>query len=427
MTIPRERPASGPAPEIEAIIRDVFRDDDVAADMANDPRGVAARLLITDPRLLELPPRTAVEAQIHFLHVGGAFRDVSAWLRPPGEALRRIAASGERARRSPSKYRKAAEGAFDGGAQDKDIIAVPVRCWGVPYGALVGAGGHAPERKRRELLEVAARAVAVVVERDMLLARSAAREQLLLEGTERRLARTGLDIHDGPVQALSAASVDVALLRRQLGDLTRDDASAALARGRLDDVTAALDAAHESLRAIAQFLGTGAASIGSLPETVERDARRLAARFGLAIGFAADGTFDHLSTSQRICALRVVHEALSNVAEHSGARGARVTLASRSGTTIVEIIDDGAGFDVERTLVSAARRGRLGLVGMSERARLLGGTLDVRSSIGGPTTIRLVLPDWQPLSREDEAEARRDALSAGFAARAADQVGVLSG
>ena len=46
------------------------------------------------------------------------------------------------------------------------------------------------------------------------------------------------------------------------------------------------------------------------------------------------------------------------------------------------------------------QRGRVGLVGMSERVRLLGGTFDIDSSLGGPTKISLALPEWRPLSAE---------------------------
>jgi signal transduction histidine kinase len=140
-------------------------------------------------------------------------------------------------------------------------------------------------------------------------------------------------------------------------------------------------------------------------ESVKRDATRLAERFGFDVEVEVSGTFERLSSSQRICVVRVVHEALVNVGEHSAATSARVSLSNERGATVVRVVDDGKGFQVEGTLVRAAKRGRLGLVGMSERARLLGGTLDVRSAVGGPTEIRLVLPEWQPLDESASAES----------------------
>jgi two-component system sensor histidine kinase DegS len=95
-----------------------------------------------------------------------------------------------------------------------------------------------------------------------------------------------------------------------------------------------------------------------------------------------------------------VEEAFTNIRLHSGA--SRVTLTVTIGRanlrTVVE--DDGQGFDVERTLVQAARAGHLGLVGMGERMRLLGGRLDVESALGGPTTVTATIPRWEPPASE---------------------------
>ena len=63
------------------------------------------------------------------------------------------------------------------------------------------------------------------------------------------------------------------------------------------------------------------------------------------------------------------------------------------------------GFDVERTLVRAAHRGRLGLVGMAERVRLLGGRLAVDSRPGGPTTVSATIPRWEPIAAGDRVAA----------------------
>ena len=56
------------------------------------------------------------------------------------------------------------------------------------------------------------------------------------------------------------------------------------------------------------------------------------------------------------------------------------------------------GFEVERALARAAERGRLGLVGIGERVRMVGGTFELESAPGGPTTLKLTLPRWEPLT-----------------------------
>ena len=77
---------------------------------------------------------------------------------------------------------------------------------------------------------------------------------------------------------------------------------------------------------------------------------------------------------------RVLQEALTNVARHSGARNVSVQLARRNGTVELRVQDDGKGF-------AAENGGHLGLRGMRERATLLGGSITVRSRPGTGTTI----------------------------------------
>ena len=85
--------------------------------------------------------------------------------------------------------------------------------------------------------------------------------------------------------------------------------------------------------------------------------------------------------------------------EHPGAfagRDVRVVVLGERDRLVVEIVDDGCGFDVATTLLDAGRRGRLGLVGVSERARLLGGSCEIHSRPGGPTRVAVELPRWRP-------------------------------
>jgi signal transduction histidine kinase len=107
-----------------------------------------------------------------------------------------------------------------------------------------------------------------------------------------------------------------------------------------------------------------------------------------------------MTASQRIALYRIVQESLTNVREHSGANEVQIRVQGGIRGTEVQIEDDGRGFEVANTLISAAKRGRLGLVGMAERVRLLGGSFDVQSRPGGPTTVSLLLPHWQPVAPE---------------------------
>jgi two-component system sensor kinase len=87
-------------------------------------------------------------------------------------------------------------------------------------------------------------------------------------------------------------------------------------------------------------------------------------------------------------AFRIVQEALTNVGRHSGATEASVLLVSSGDTVRAVVEDDGTGFDVP----AAGQHRSLGLTGMQERARLVGGRLTVESAVGAGTTIVVEVP-----------------------------------
>jgi signal transduction histidine kinase len=166
--------------------------------------------------------------------------------------------------------------------------------------------------------------------------------------------------------------------------------------GRVDDLEARLVALDGELREVALSLESPTVLRTPLPELIERETSDLETRTALAVELDVKGDFEALTPSQAIALLRVAQEALANVEAHSGATSVHVSLDAGAQKLRIEITDDGHGFDVEPTLVHAARGGRLGLVGMSERVRLLGGSLEVESRAGGPTRIAAVIPRWRP-------------------------------
>ena len=89
---------------------------------------------------------------------------------------------------------------------------------------------------------------------------------------------------------------------------------------------------------------------------------------------------------------RIIQEALRNLARHSSATQARVTVTFDEHTTGVTIEDNGKGFVLPKNLGDLSRLGKLGLTGMQERARLLGGTLEVTSNPGKGTTVSMEVP-----------------------------------
>jgi signal transduction histidine kinase len=231
-----------------------------------------------------------------------------------------------------------------------------------------------------------------------------ARERELLEASERKLARLGFDLHDGPLQELVVLAQDVRLLGEQLRAVEGIDEDARrLLRGRLEDLEAQMQALEASLRQISTSAHASVLTNRPFATAVGDLANAFAARTGIDPGMRLEGDLASISPSQRITLLSVVGEALNNVREHSHASAVEVTIALDADGVRARVRDDGQGFDVEAMLVSAARRGRIGLAGIYERVRLLGGACEIDSRPGGPTTVTISLPRWK--SAEDAGAA----------------------
>jgi signal transduction histidine kinase len=211
----------------------------------------------------------------------------------------------------------------------------------------------------------------------------------VLDVAERRLVRLGLDIHDGPVQDVAALVADVDLVRARLEE-TAPAAAAALA-----DVEDRLRVLHQELRDLAQSLESRALVERDLRETLEREATVFRGRTSIALDVNVSGDLEGLTASQRTAVARIVQEGMSNIREHSRASAARVEVEAGHEEIRVSIWDDGVGFNPGRARPTS-RNGRLGLLGMHERVRLLNGELEIETAPGGPTSITACVPRWRP-------------------------------
>jgi signal transduction histidine kinase len=214
----------------------------------------------------------------------------------------------------------------------------------------------------------------------------------LAEANERLLVRLGIDLHDGPLQQVHVLAQDVRLLRDQL-ELLLDGASRNAVLGCFSDLESQLGELHRDLRDLAHSLEPRALLEEPLPDAVARELAAFERRTDVSTSLSLDGSFAGLSDSQRIALLRVLQEALSNVRRHSRAKSVAVSLTDDGRGARLQIRDDGQGFAPEAG-ASGEHGSGLGLAGMRERLRLLGGTLEVTSRPGGPTTLAAVLPRW---------------------------------
>jgi signal transduction histidine kinase len=103
-----------------------------------------------------------------------------------------------------------------------------------------------------------------------------------------------------------------------------------------------------------------------------------------------DGT--RLPAPTEITLYRIMQEALTNVARHASAERVNLSLGWEGKEVRLEVRDDGRGFDPRSALAAGGTSAHLGLYGIRERAALLGGTAEVRSTPGRGTTLNVVIP-----------------------------------
>ena len=280
------------------------------------------------------------------------------------------------------------------------MLSVPVV---TPLGHLVGVlNVHTRERREFsqadvDLLRSVAGLVAGAIENARLHRRLADREEALerfaertVEWQEQERRRLAHEIHDGISQRIVSLFFH---LSAAADAIPADPALAAEQVARAQELAAAaLDEARSAIGGlrppVLDDLGL-AASLDSLAHSFPTlDVRVEAAELRMA---------EHAETA----VYRTAQEALQNVAKHAGAQSVRLRLSRHRDRVVLEVADDGAGFDTAAPSVGspggpgpagAAGPTGFGLAGMRERAELLGGQLDLAAAPGRGTTVRLTIP-----------------------------------
>jgi signal transduction histidine kinase len=204
-------------------------------------------------------------------------------------------------------------------------------------------------------------------------------EELATSRERNRLAR---ELHDTLAHSLSAVAVQLEAVKALFDDEPEQakvmlDRSLEGARDGLSEARRAIQALRAS--PIEEFGLAGA--LGHLGSSVE-------ARTSLGVAMAVDDDLGELRPDVEQAVYRIADESLTNAVRHAEAQRVDVTVSRSKRRVVVEVRDDGRGFDASAPVPN----GHVGLQGMRERAAMVGGTLDVRSSSGGGTTVRFEAP-----------------------------------
>ena len=204
----------------------------------------------------------------------------------------------------------------------------------------------------------------------------------IIKAQEDERLRISRELHDETAQALASL-----LVRQRVAERAPDHESL---QRTMADLRVLTSEALEGVRRMAHELRPTMLDDLGLVAAVEAFARQFSHRTGIPVEVRMSRRPERLPPEVELVAFRVIQEALSNVARHSGASRVEVRLGATPGLLSVSIADDGHGFEIETALDSRQRS--LGLFGMRERASLVGGRLSLDSAPGRGTRVRLEIP-----------------------------------
>ena len=244
-----------------------------------------------------------------------------------------------------------------------------------------------------DLLMTMANEAAVAVENARMLNSLRNQElrvrQLLAQAVraqEEERKRISVDLHDSVAQWLVAASY-----RAQTCSQVLSGDNSNVARQELADMESSLSKSLKELRRVVTGLRPPALDELGLTHALRQSLDDLKTD-GLDCQFSEEGTPVRLHSSMEIAVYRVVQEALNNVRKHANATQVSLRLQFHPDKLLVEVHDNGQGFDLSQTLDSATSVGHMGLLGMKQRAETLGGDVKIKTGSGVGTTIILSLP-----------------------------------
>jgi signal transduction histidine kinase len=281
------------------------------------------------------------------------------------------------------------------------VYIYPLRSNTEIYGAL--AFGHADPRFfddiRLEILEIVGRQSLVALRNAELyreLEREKARMMEVQEEGQKKLAR---DLHDGPTQSVAAIAMRVNFTRRLL---ERDPKAAG------DELFKIEDLARRTTKEIRHMLFTLRPLVlesSGLVAALQSMADKMKETYAQNVVVEAEPAIvEMLEIGKQAVLFYITEEAVNNARKHAEAQQITVRLkpSPRENVALLEVQDNGVGFDVGAVDAGYENRGSLGMVNMRERAQMLNGLLKLESKVGQGTRIRV----WVPLN-EDAALALR--------------------
>jgi two-component system sensor histidine kinase UhpB len=221
----------------------------------------------------------------------------------------------------------------------------------------------------------------------------------LITAQEAERTRIARDLHDDVSQQLAGLSIAFSGLKQQLVEYhIREDLQEELADFQQQTLAVARNVrslSHDLHPTVLQHLG--------LIKGLTSYCAQLERTHCVAVRCHAEGDFSSVNPQAALCVYRIAQEALRNVIAHAGASHVDVDVRGHDGHVDISVTDDGRGFD---SASAPDRSNGLGLVSMSERAKIAGGTVSIVSASGKGTRVHAIIPANAPAETEREQRTK---------------------
>jgi signal transduction histidine kinase len=205
----------------------------------------------------------------------------------------------------------------------------------------------------------------------------------LIDAQEEERKRLARELHDDLSQQIAALSIATGNLKRQIPPEFAEP------RTDSDRIHQKLVQLADGVRRMSHELHPAILQYSGLAAAVRAYCEEFGTFNGMQVSLDIQGSFENVAPAAALCLFRVTQEALRNVAKHAQVAAASVELKRAGGRLRLTISDAGIGMDPGR----ADGKAGLGLLNIRERARLVRGTVEIRSSPGEGTTVTVEVPD----------------------------------
>jgi signal transduction histidine kinase len=266
----------------------------------------------------------------------------------------------------------------------------PLRSGFNVYGAMLFAhpDPHYFNNDRANILDIIGRQAVVAIQNARLYQDLVEEKNRMVEVHEEARKKLARDLHDGPTQSIAAMAMRINLARRML---ERNPASASEELVKIEEL------AHRTSKEVRHMLFTLRPLIlesQGLGAALQAMAEKMGETFGQKVVVNIDAKLtDQLEMGKQGVIFYIVEEAVNNARKHANAPSITVRLGQLEvGIALLEIVDDGIGFDVKAVDTAYDKRGSLGMVNLRERTELVSGLLNIDSAPGKGTRVQVYIP-----------------------------------